>query len=162
MKRKYLYILPLCVFIILVLLLVVRYRQTNSDIYIFSDMAECAQITAGTDSGDFTVYADPSADKNLNGLSYADFFAGKCSCDLCTYEIFAYVFHEESQAQAYFQAATGKSGSTNDPNFSLVAGITSTNLTVLKGNMVYRAEIPVRDTKYVLQHLANVFSVKIC
>ena len=162
MKRKYLFILLVCVLIVLVRFVIVASSQANAEIYIFSNIEECAELAAGTDSDNFAVYADPSADKKLNGLSYADFFAGKCNCKSCTYEIFAYVFPEDAQAQAYFQEATGKSGSANDPNFSLVTGITSTELTVLKGCMVYTVKMPIRDAAHVLQHLAKVFSVKIC
>ena len=159
--KKHLYLWLPCVFAMLILVASFCLLHIDGEIYIFSNMEECDELATGIYNDDFIVYADPSADKNLGSLSYADFFAGKCNCEQCTYEIFAYAFLDEVQAQTYYQKAAGKSGDTLNPNFSLVSGIYSTTLTALKGSMVYTVKMPVRDAQYVLQHLASTFSVKI-
>ena len=136
--------------------------HVNTDIYIFEDISECEALASlKTEGGNFTKYQDTKLDGNLNNLQYSKFFAGKYSCAQYNFEIFAYAFDDSASAKTYFKNATGKDSTALDANFSIVSGIMTSHIIVLKGNTAYAVYCPSTDLADVSMILADCFEIRL-
>ena len=132
------------------------------DYYIFADITECEVLeTLDAENGKSTKYQDTTKDTHIDDLQYSSFFAGEYASDQYKFKIFAYEFEDAASAKAYFENITGKSSDEISQNFTMSAGIISTELVVLSDCKAYTVYCPTYAVSDVLAILENNFSIKI-
>jgi len=159
MKRSSIIFVSVLALCLIVALVVIAIMHTGVSIYMFADMEECKTIASADDS--FSKYTDSSSDKNVSGLTYTDFFAGKYDAGDFQFEIFAYEFDSVDSARAYFDKVTGKNSDGLISNYSSSSGVMSSHIVVFEGKLAYALYLPTSDVVDVAEFLSNVFSIKI-
>ena len=165
MQKNYKIALAVCCFMLILIGiggLAVLHQSLDTSIYIFSDIKECQTIeTLDAKVGRFQKYQDTAFDKHANDLKCTAFFGGEYSCDVYSFQIFAYVFEDTTTAQEYFERTTGKVSDSLSTNFSLASGVISSHLVVFDGKHAYAVYFPTSATAEVLQLLSVCFETKI-
>ena len=161
MKKTSIVLISVLLLCLIAWFVVVSIMVAGASVYMFADMEECKSIASA--DGSFSEYADASSDKNIKGLNYTDFFAGKYDSGDFRFEIFAYEFDSVDSARTYFKKVTGKNSRDMETNFSLSSGIFSSRarMVVFNNNLAYIVYIPTMDVKDAAEFLSEVFSIKI-
>ena len=137
-----------------------------SEHYIFQNIEECENLIP-TDMADesFELYDMPTNDKDLDGLSYNNFFGGNFKSDALQYEIFAYEFENYDSALKYYANVVGQNFNSlkelERDSFFLASQGTSYQLVVIFQNKAYKLNAPNKYIDETSELLANTFSQKL-
>ena len=145
--------------------------NTHDEYYIFDEIGECDNLIP-SDSTDIKIeiYDTASKDKDLQDLSYNDFFAMHYKSDSLQYEIFAYEFEDSDSALKYYVNVTGQTSyekklplDDTDENklLSASSGMSSYRLIVVYKNMAYQIIAPKQYKSELHDLLSSTFSIKI-
>ena len=137
-----------------------------SEYYIFQNIEECENlIPTDMDDESFERYDMPTNDKDLDSLSYNNFFGGSFKSDSLQYEIFAYEFEDYDSALNYYANVVGQNFNSlkelERDSFFLASQGTSYQLVVISQNKAYKLNAPNKYIDETSELLANTFSQKI-
>ncbi|MBR6680814.1 MAG: hypothetical protein IKL59_06090 [Clostridia bacterium] len=137
-----------------------------SEYYIFQNIEECENlIPTDMDDESFERYDMPMNDKDLDSLSYNNFFGGSFKSDSLQYEIFAYEFEDYDSALKYYANVVGQNFNSlkelERDSFFLASQGTSYQLVVILQNKAYKLNAPNKYIDEINELLANTFSQKI-
>ncbi|MBQ8163397.1 MAG: hypothetical protein IJZ93_03400 [Clostridia bacterium] len=136
-------------------------KMFSDEIYIFSDISECANLEINKAS-DVTVqeYTSTDSDKKLNELKYDAFYAAKYESSEIEFEIYAYEFESSETAKKYFENVTGRK-SELDSNFLASGGMNSFEFIVIDHQNAYVVYGHSGEQQKVYSILADAFSKKL-
>ena len=145
--------------------------NTYNEYYIFAEIGECDNLLPSDQTNvKIEIYDTVSNDKNLQDLSYNNFFAMDYKSDSLQYEIFAYEFEDSDSALKYYVNVTGQTSyekklplDDTDENKLLLAstGMFSYRLMVVYKNMAYQIIAPKQYKAELHDLLSSTFSIKI-
>lgn len=160
-KRCVIILCAFCITFGIIITLLAFCDRGPRDYYIFSDISECENIIQKK-SEDATIekYDMPDKDKNLKDLQYSAFFAAKYSSSELTFEIFAYEFQSEEEAQQYFER-TARVNSDRTTNFLEWGNLRSNHIVVVDQKNAYLVNATRKDAEKLKTFLGEVFSKQI-
>ncbi len=171
MKKRPLLIAILLLVSIIGLLTYMFLNPRPNEYYIFQNIEECEDLIPHNQSGiNIDRYDTPTADKDLKGLTYCNFFGMSFESDTLKYKIFAYEFENSDSALKYYVNVTGqKSYEKNLPlneeedNKLLLAsqGMSTYTVVVISKNKAYKLIAPNQYVDEISKLLAETFSQKI-
>ena len=133
----------------------------NNDFYIFESIEECEKIeTLNFTEQKITKYENPEKDKKLKSLQYEAFYGAKYESKEVDFEIFAYEFATEEDAESYYKNATGKDP-TSKSSFSSSWGVSNAYFEVIYYNKVYRVETATNYLYETKVALGTIFSIQV-
>ena len=133
----------------------------NTDYYIFESIEECEKIeTLNFTEQKITKYENPEKDKKLKSLQYEAFYGAKYESKEVDFEIFAYEFATEEDAESYYKNATGKDP-TSKSSFSSSWGVSNAYFEVIYYNKVYRVETATNYLYETKVALGTIFSIQV-
>lgn len=153
----------LCLILITSLLfsLLMSCDSFGTDIYIFSDISECANIEKNKhDDGEITFYENPTSDINLKNLEFLEFYAAEYKSSKLEFCIFAYNFKDKDTAKKYFENATGRYDK-RDVNFSSHLNPYEYSILVINEQLAYSIVSPPSQFDELNEYLSTIFSIKL-
>ena len=145
--------------------------NTRDEYYIFAEIGECDKLLPSDRTNiKIEIYDSANNDKDLQDLSYNNFFAMDYNSNSLQYEIFAYEFEDSDSALKYFVNVTGQTNhekklplDDNDENklLSASSGMSSYRLVVVYKNMAYQIIAPKQYKSELHDLLSSTFSIKI-
>ena len=146
-------------------------NNTHDKYHIFAEIGECNKLIPVDQTNiKMDMYGTASKDKDLQNLSYNDFFAMDYKSDSLQYEIFAYEFEDSDSALKYYVNVTGQKSyekklplDDTDENklLSASSGMFSYRLIVVYKNMAYQIIAPKQYKSELHNLLSSTFSIRI-
>ena len=137
------------------------YIGSHGGVYIFESISESHKISELDCLGKVvTIYDSPDKDEGIEDLDYTAFYGAKFRSYELNFEIFAYEFSSDDDAQRYFENASGKSGGIN-PRYSSSGGFFSRNIIAIYDNKAYLIRTSLIDELKLSHELSEIFSIKI-
>ena len=131
------------------------------DYYIFKNIEECEKIeTLNFTEQKITKYENPDKDKKLKSLQYEAFYGAKYESKEVDFEIFAYEFATEEDAEAYYKNAAGKEP-TDKSTFAWSRHAYSADFEVIYYNRVYRVRTTNKHMEAAKDALGTIFSIQV-
>ena len=133
----------------------------DTDYFIFENLAECEQMEEALPEGAQVERADAlKMDPSANDLFIRASYAATFTFEGWKFEIAAFEFESEEQAQKYFTAHTGKeSGSA--VNYSALKGASNYRIVAIDGVKGYVAKTAATDSEKLDEWLSANFSLRI-
>ena len=133
----------------------------NTDYYIFESIEECEKIeTLNFTEQKITKYENPDKDKKLKSLQYEAFYGAKYESKEVNFEIFAYEFATEEDAEAYYKKAAGEK-TADKSAYSASGGMFIADFEVKYYNKVYRVKTTSNDLFEIKDALGTIFSIQV-
>lgn len=137
------------------------YVNSHNGAYMFESIEECQKIyDLDYANTVITTYDTTDDDNSIKDLSYTSFFGANFKSDEISFEIFAYEFLGEEDAQLYYQNVSGKSGGIN-PRYSSSGGFFNRKIVVVYDNKAYLIRTSLLDELELSHALSEVFSIRV-
>ena len=160
-NRLLVFLIVTAVIIISLFIVVISLNTPPVNLHIFENIEECKLIESNASSdANIIKYDTPNKDLESLDLEYKDFYACKYISDDMEFEIFAYVFEDDSSAKEYFKNKTGKNQELST-NFSYSSGMSSFRGVVIDGNKAYCVLCKNKYKDKTLEFLNSVFKQQI-
>ena len=129
-----------------------------ADVCIFEDIGECENLENSADPGTSVErYEGSEKDARSEGLSYSDYYGAMYSSPELRFEIFAYQFSSEEDAEKYYMNATGRA-CEDGTDYFVSSGFPHYSIVVLDGRKAYFAECFALNAPKMHEFLAASFS----